>query len=461
MGWQEKMQEIALEIKKRDDFVVIHHYDADGCSSGAIMVSCLMREGKKVTKMWVKQLYKQTIEDIRGLGKNYVFVDFGAGQVDYLKEEFGENLFVFDHHQKVNVEHKNHFSPFDYGINGGTEISAAGVAYLFAKTLNPNNKDLLPLAIVGAVGDMQDYHGKLQGLNAELVKEGQKNGFLKVENDLRLYGRVSRPLIQFVMYSNAPMLPELTANQENTIKFLQETGIKLKEGGKWRTYVDLTQEEKKKLATAIIIHLQKFNVPEWKIQELIGEVYTIPNEPKHSPLSDAKEYATLLNSCGRHGKADVGVEVCLGDREEKYSEALELMKEHRRQLRKGIEFVTQRGVTTEPEYYFFDSGKEIKESIVGIVAGMLFGSGLIENNKPILAIAENEEGTLKISGRATKELVRKGLNLGKAFKEVCAELGEGNEGGGHAIAAGLQIQAKNKEQFLRKMNVIIKKQMST
>ena len=125
MHWQEKMQEIASSVRKNDDFVVIHHYDADGTSSGAILFQALEREGKKVQKMWIKQLYKETISEIKGKGKNYVFVDFGSGQLGYLKEEFGDNLYVFDHHQKSNVEHPNHFSPFDYGINGGNEISAS------------------------------------------------------------------------------------------------------------------------------------------------------------------------------------------------------------------------------------------------------------------------------------------------------------------------------------------------
>jgi len=461
MHWQEKMQEIASRVRENEDFVVIHHYDADGTSSGAILVQALEREGKKVQKMWIKQLYKETIGEIKGKGKNYVFVDFGSGQLGYLKEEFGENLYVFDHHQKSNVEHPNHFSPFDYGIDGGTEISASGIAYLFAKTLNEKNIDLVPLAIVGAVGDVQDFHGKLIGLNAEIVKEGKENGFVKVENDLRLYGRVTRPLTSFLMFSSSPVLPDLTANEENCKKFLQELGIELKQGEAWRTYNDLSEEERKKLTSALIVHLSSHNVPEWKIQELIGEVYSFPKENPKSPLSDAKEYSTLLNACGRHGHADIGVDVCMGDRTEKYLEAMSLMQEHRRQLRQGIEWVIQTGVDEKEQFYYFDSGERIKESIVGIVAGMLYGSGTIEDNKPIIAVAMNEDGSLKISGRATKDLLDKGINLGKAFREICNELGEGNEGGGHAIAAGLKLETKNKKIFFEKLDEKFKEQTST
>ncbi len=491
--WQEKMAEIVEEARKRDDFVVVHHYDADGCSSGAIMNKALLREGKKVSRKWVKQLYRETIAEIRGLGRNYVFVDFGSGQLGYLKEEFGENLFVFDHHQRTDVGHPHHFTPFEFGINGGTEVSASGIAYLFARTLNQKNLDLLPLAIVGAVGDVQDFSGKLIGLNAEIVKEGAAAGLVKVEKDLRLYGRVTRPLVQFLMYSTSPMLPELTANEENCRKFLQENGIRLKEasssarngcgtighsgdyGGefsgqagaevngdahaeRWRTYIDLSRDEKSLLATALILHLHKFRVPEWKISELFGEVYSFPEEDAHSPCSEAKEYSTLLNACGRHSFADVGVEVCLGNRGEFYSRAITLMAEHRRQLREGIEFVLKNGLKEEEAFYYFDAGGKIGESIVGIVAGMLYGSNLIVTNKPIIAIAQNEDGSLKISGRATKDLVHAGINLGIAFRDVCAEIGGGSEGGGHAVAAGLKLEKRNLQAFLEKLNVKLEEQ---
>ena len=45
---EEKLQEFALEIRKRDDFAVIHHYDADGITAGAIVAKALQRAGKKI-----------------------------------------------------------------------------------------------------------------------------------------------------------------------------------------------------------------------------------------------------------------------------------------------------------------------------------------------------------------------------------------------------------------------------
>jgi len=93
-----------------------------------------------------------------------------------LKEEFGENFFVLDHHQAVEVnkkivEHKWHVNPLLFGINGGTEISGAGVTFFFALALNEKNADLSVLGVVGALGDMQDfnYEAALVGMNRKII----------------------------------------------------------------------------------------------------------------------------------------------------------------------------------------------------------------------------------------------------------------------------------------------------
>jgi single-stranded-DNA-specific exonuclease len=453
-----KAKEIALELKKRNDFVIVHHNDADGITAGAIAFKMLEREGKKVSAKWVKQLYKETIQEIKGLGKNYVFVDFGSGQLNELKENF-ENFFVMDHHQPVKIKHEFHFNPLLFEVDGGKELSGSGTVFLIALALNEKNIDLSSLAIIGAVGDMQDFKGKLIGVNEWILNKAIESKTILKEIDLRLYGRITRPLTQFLMYSSNPILPNLTANEENCIKFLKEKKFELKKKEKWITYSDLNEKEKKELISELIIHLTSFNEPEWKIKELIGEVYTLIKEEKNSPLRDAKEYSTLLNAVGRHGKAEIGLKVCLGDRENAFEEAMDLLLIHRKELSEGIRFIQEKGIQEEKEFYFFDAEQKISETIVGIVAGMLYSSGIIESNKPIIAFARTNENEIKVSGRGTNELIRKGLNLGKAFKEISPKIQ--GEGGGHSIAAGCKFPQEFKEKFMKLMNEKIEEQMNS
>lgn len=456
---QEKAKELAEWAKKEDDFGVIYNYDCDGITAGSIVCQSLQRENKQFNSLALKQIYSTTIKEIKGLGKNLFFVDFGSGQLEMLQQHFGRDFAVIDHHQPETAEHTLHFNSMLFGYSGGTEISSSGTSYFFAKQMNKKNSDMAARAIVGAVGDMQEQEGKLAGLNKQILEEGIEKGFLAKKIDLRLYGRITRPLAHFLCYSTSPTIPEITGNEQNCSRFLSELGIELKHAEQWRSYEDLFPEEKRKLASKLIVHMHSHNVPEWKIKELIGEVYTLVREQPRTPLYDAKEFSTLLNACGRNGKSDIALKVCMGDRKEYYEKALSLLIQHRTQLREGIQLVQEKGIEEKQNFYFFDAEDKIKESIIGIVAGMLYGSGLISPTKPIIAFSRNEEGDIKASGRSTSELARRGINLGKIFKEISKEI-PGTEGGGHNQAAGVKIPIAQKEKFLEMLEQKIQKSLS-
>ncbi|MDO8538131.1 MAG: DHH family phosphoesterase [archaeon] len=445
-----KAKQIASFLKQEDNFVVVNHFDADGLSSGSIIIKALQRENKSFQIKTTKQIYHATIEEIKQLGEKIIFIDFGSGQLDLLQQSFSQ-FAVIDHHQTMPVEHDLHFNPLLFGFDGGFELSGAGAAYFIAKEMNKKNFDLSPLAIVGAVGDIQDMSGKLIGLNREILKEAEENKLILTEIDLRMFGRITRPLAQYLSFSSTPVIPFLTANEENCYKFLRNLGIELKVGEKWRTYSMLSLNEKQQLTSGLLTHLVEHGLSEEKARNLIGEVYTLLNEKTNSPLRDAKEFATLLNACGRNSRTEIGIQVCLGDRDIYYNQALSLLAEHRLLLRNSIEWVKKNGIKEFQNFYLFDARENIPESIVGIVAGMLYGSGIIEADKPIIAFANEANGGIKVSGRATQQLVENGINLGKSFKEIASELHEKSLGGGHKIAAGCLIQANEKELFLQKL----------
>ncbi len=447
----ERINACAEKLKKVNKAVVVTHHDCDGLTSGSIVVKALQREGVDVSTITLKQLYTEDVQRLKNMHVDAsIFTDFGSSYIPTLKQEFTHDFYIIDHHQRGNGDHEGHMNPMEFGLDGGTEISSAGIAYYLATTLSPKNKELASIGVVGACGDMQDSRSNgLVGLNKQMVNEGIEAGVLDVKTDLRLYGRISRPLAQYLMFSTSPILPELTANKDQCMKFLENLDIPLHDDGKYRSYEDLDSGEKKILSTAILMHLHEHNTPEWKLNELIGDVYTLTKEDRYSPLRDAKEFSTVLNACGRNGQSTIGFQVCLGDREDYYARAMGLLQEHRRNLAEGIQLMQQEGLSEYNHFYFFDAEKRIKDSIVGIVAGMLYGSGGVKTDKPIVAFARHEDGSIKVSARATSELVRNGVNLGLALRETCQALGKTAEGGGHRIAAGCRIEVEQSTVFLQ------------
>lgn len=109
-------------------------------------------------------------------------------------------------------------------------------------------------------------------------------------------------------------------------------------------------------------------------------------------------------------------------------------------------------VTTTPNAYsvkrhmvFIDGTKTIDESMTGAVSSLVSSSKLF-GNKVTIVSTHTESGELKISTRATEELVQKGVNLGQILQGISPKYN--GVGGGHAIAAGATIPGENSGKFL-------------
>jgi single-stranded-DNA-specific exonuclease len=450
--WKD-IQEFAKKLTTQEKYFVVGHHDADGISSCAITVSLLQSKNKDVKYTCIKQLDSNTVKEIEPhKDKCIVFTDFGSGQLTLIQEHGIKNRYIIDHHPPEH-EDENQINPHFYGYDGGSDISGAGMAYLVSKALG--KEDMAHIAVVGAVGDMQDNKGRLYSINRLIMADAVRQGLLRVEHDLRLFGRQSRALPQMLAYSSEPVLPGLSGNTLASTEFIASKGIEIKNpDGSWRSYVELSKEEREKLIEALYIHLLDNNTPEFIIQGMVGEVYTLVKEEFKSELRDAKEFATVLNACGRQEQPNLGVKVCIGDRGESWGKAQGMLEKHRKMLREGIEYLIDNGVTELGNLYYFNAGDVIRESLVGVIAGMAYGAGVsgMTAEKPILGFASDKDDStrVKVSARANWGLVRKGIHLGNTMRE-CSRMLDG-EGGGHDIAAGARIPKEKISEFLECVN---------
>ena len=423
-----KARELAFSFK---DPLVVHHYDADGLSSGAIVIGAFAKIGRVVRHQCIKKLDDVAIDSfIKNNEKEIIFVDLGGGntRVNELQD-----ILIIDHHQTQGIE-KFQINPLLFGIDGGDEISAAGVAYCVFR-------EYPELAIVGAVGDMQM---PLKGMNRWILQQGIESGRIRIENDLKLYGRYSRPLPQFLAYSDDPLLPRVAYSEEKAVEYLLQIGVKpTYENGSKRTYANLTDPEKKKLVGSLAIMIGSKD-------KLMGESYIFPKRPM-SECFEASGFSTLLNACGRHSKEEIGLNVCLDEDENAYREAEVLLSEHRRMLREGIVFVSS-NMQDLGKFYFVDGRGIVDEGVIGIVCGMKSGK---KNDKIIIGVANGERETIKISGRASKKLVENGVNLGLMMSSATKVIGNGAIGGGHRMAAGASIPKDKINEFLIEIGKLI------
>lgn len=445
-GFLRRCGEVRERIERMRSPLIVNHYDADGLAAGGLVAKALGRMGKGFEIFTTRKLGGEEFERLEGR-KELIFVDFGGGasQLELIGERLKESeVVVIDHHQ-TRESPVLQANPHLFGFDGGSELSAAGTAYFVFR-----EPELVELAIVGAMGDMQH---PLRGLNRKILEEGVGRGSVEVSLDLALFGRVSRGLVWFLQYCTEPYLPGLTGRRAACAQFLEELGVELKEEERWRRYYELPHEEKVKVVSGLVALLCSKDADEATIRSLVGEVYMFPGQEHGSELSDANEFSTVLNACGRHGKPEVGIGVCLGDARA-MEEAKELLLLHRRQLREGIEFAGE-AVEDFGRFHFLDGRGVIDDGLIGVVAGMLYGSG-IKRTKPIVAVALNEEGQVKVSGRGTKRLCGSGLNLGKMMAKATEGIGAG---GGHHIAAGAQLEKGKINEFLLRAGEIVSGQL--
>jgi single-stranded-DNA-specific exonuclease len=414
-----------LALSFRDPLVV-HHHDADGVSSGAIVVGALRDAGKSPRSKCIRKLDDGSMEELlKANEREIIFVDLGGGnrRVNELRD-----VLVIDHHQTSGIE-KPQANPMLHGIEGSDELSAAGAAYCVFRSR-------VDLGVVGAVGDIQS---PMKAMNRWVLEQGEKSGDIRVDIDLRFYGRYCRSLVQFLAYSDDPYIPMISYNEERATGLLANLGIELRDGERWRVYADLKEEEKRKLISEITNILVGSNMVK-KANDLIGESYVFPRRPKNETY-EANEFSTLLNACGRHGRSDIGLRVCLGD-ESAYNEARELLVFHRRMIRDGIGFATSKVQDLGP-FYFLDARGAVDESILGTVCGMVLRATWA---KPIIGVSDGENNTIKASSRAPRALVAAGLNLAQVMRAGVEA--SGGIGGGHRIAAGASIPGDKLNEFL-------------
>ena len=450
----------ADRLRTADRVLLASHIDADGLTSAAVAASALERAGIPFETIFEKQLDRAAIERIaRSSYGTVLFTDFGSGQLDDIVE-FDSDFtpVIADHHQPADAETDYHLNPLLEGINGASELSGAGASYVLARALGgERNRDLAGLAVVGAVGDMQDGDGGLSGANEALVEEGVAAGVLTEETDLLLYGRQTRPLPKLLEYASEARIPGISNDESGSIAFLTDLDLDLKSDGEWRRWVDLTGDERRTLVNALLRYAISRGVPADRINALVGTTYVLTDEEPGTELRDVSEFSTLLNATARYERADVGLAVCLGDRDAALDRARHLLRNHRRNLSEGLQWVKTEGVTVEEHVQWFDAGSRIRETIVGIVAGMAVGASGVRHDLPIVAFADAGDGEVKVSARGSHALVRRGLDLSLVMREASRAVG--GDGGGHDVAAGATIPADARDEFLAHADRIVGEQL--
>ena len=185
----EAMQRAAGEVRRWPDSSVqlVHHNDSDGLTAGAVLTRAFERAGFAVRRLCMEKPYPQVLEKIFSRhGRLIVFADFAGRIAPYISGlNRGRNLvLILDHHKASQSTDAlvHNLDPELFGLAGDRDITASTTCYLFARVLDPANRDLAAIAAVGAVGDGFFVDGRLAGPNRDVALEAARQGSVEIRH---------------------------------------------------------------------------------------------------------------------------------------------------------------------------------------------------------------------------------------------------------------------------------------
>jgi len=442
-------------IKTGKSISVTTHLDCDGLTSGSIITKALIRAGANCTVRTSKEFSKKIVESFKTDSRDFhIVTDLGGGFAKDLNEAVGDNWIVLDHHQisEEEKENQNMINAWNYGIDGGSEICAGGMAYLASVALDEKNSDLSAIAVVSALGDRQDQGERKSfvGKNFEIANVAKDEGLVDIDLDLLLVGRETRPLADALAFTSQPFIEGLTWNRDTCLSLLNSSGIQLKDEGRWRVPAELNEEEKRQVIEAITKFTSEKNSTEIA-SELIGYTYTFPREDKLSFLRDGREFSTMLNSCGRINRSGVGMAVCMGDRNKILREAETILTDYRKMIKEYMNILSnERWRISESETCVMVNGEGIvPETMTGTISSLIAGSPK-NIGKIIILRTKGEENTIKFSSRKSFSC-KSDINLSELMRKGAEKFN--GIGGGHNAAAGAKITKDKLDEFLNYLEV--------
>ena len=169
------------------EVVLVHHNDADGLTSAAIMQTALTRAGFSVHRICIERVHPPIIARIHEKFPMTIFyVDLGGQAAPAISDaNQGKRItLILDHHhpnKPTDPKVLNMATEF-FGLSGDMAISASTAAHFFALELDAANRDLAYIAVLGAVGDEHDREGCLIEENREALMDAVEQGHVKFDS---------------------------------------------------------------------------------------------------------------------------------------------------------------------------------------------------------------------------------------------------------------------------------------
>ena len=451
---------IARSSSEKENILILSHYGADGICASALVQNHILKHGGHSQIRFLGRPGKRELEKARA--GNYdllMLLDLGSGITEALSRIFGDKWLSVDHHEiePEEMETPNLLNPFQFQYDGSKDACSSTLCYYI--TEKTRNVQSAFLSTVGALGDEQDrgQRRSLLSLNSTVIDEDSSTlKSIDSSVDLLFVGRETVPIHESIATTTACYIPGLTGNKDACLASLRGAGVDLKSATRWRTISDLTEDEKQKVLEAIVPHLQGTVV---SVNDLVGSLYFLSSEDEFSPIRNARDFASLLNSLGRLGSPGIGISLCLGGEGEAQNAVESALLEYRTELIRTVQtLLSSEDRILEKSSYVLVVGDGIVSDRLGGACCQILSTLSRAKNKVILLRTTTPEGEVKFSARQ-REYSSEGYDLGSLFSSLSKSVG--GIGGGLRNVAGARFSIAKQQEFQTGVDAILQNQKPT
>ncbi len=176
-----------IENHNGNSATIVHHNDADGICSAAILSRLCEHLSIKTELVCLEKVHPVIVDRIHSKyeGSIIIYTDLAGLAADMIDRVNADRctVWIIDHHPARPVQ-KDNFFVLDseiLGISGDMFVSASTLNYLLAINVSDEMRKYAYLAVIGSVGDYHDRSGGVLGFDRFALGEAIDLGQVKVK----------------------------------------------------------------------------------------------------------------------------------------------------------------------------------------------------------------------------------------------------------------------------------------
>src|ERR687897_436526 len=153
-----------------------------------------------------------------------------------------------------------------------------------------------------------------------------------IDLNIEDYGKIKNLNDKFLIIDHNKILQNVKEYEE----YLLNPGNNTHKNGKFRTFAEISEEEKNIILDAItkFIFLSSKNnrnkgIIENISNDLVNQLFEFVKEDSNSVLHDGREFAFVINACIRNLKSELAIGICMGERNDTLIETEQLTNDYK------------------------------------------------------------------------------------------------------------------------------------